>query len=261
MFSITTKKVAGFTPRWAEFRGFSLLFDNPGECLTPNGQRLELTCAVDSDPALGFYQSLRAGVKSLDPDLLTAAYLFCPLPPASYHVTAWDGGNDDNRTQITGNQRSLLAEYLAGLPDGIAAANDLTRLALDSPLVQRRDWYIEFEFETLALWGGMVARLVPTAASRSTYDQFVEERRRLNAACFESFGIKASENYSPHVSLSYFANREGAHLASAHLPTWNKAFAERMQGQTLTFAHAGLYGFTDMATFFTAPALQKKSPP
>ena len=252
MFSITNQKVAGFTPRWAEFRGFSLLFHNPGDCLQSHGPRLDLACAVDSDPALGFYRSLRDGAAALDPDLLTAAYGFCPLPSPSYHVTVWDGGNDANCAQVTGEQRPKLAAYLAGLPEGLAAANDITTLALASPLVHRPDWQIEFQFDRLSVWGGLVARLAPTEASRERFQAFAEERRRLNAACAGAFGIKASDNYSPHVSLSYFANREGAHLASAHLPVWSAVFAERMQGQTLTFASAGLYGFTDMASFFTS---------
>ena len=37
MFSITNKKVAGFIPRWADFRGFSILFDPSSGGLTPNG--------------------------------------------------------------------------------------------------------------------------------------------------------------------------------------------------------------------------------
>ncbi len=252
MFSITNKKVAGFTPRWAEFRGFSLLFDNPGGCLQAHGPRLNLACDVGSDPALGFYRSLRDGLTALDPDLLTAAYGFCPLPPPSYHVTVWDGGNADNSARVTGEQRPKLEAYLAGLPDSLTAANDLTQIALASPLMQRRDWNLEFEFDRLALRGAFVARLTPTEASRGRFEEFVEERRRLNTACFDTFGIKASDNYTPHVSLGYFANREGAHQASAHLPAWSAAFAEWMQGQTLTFAHAGLYGFTDMASFFTS---------
>src|SRR5438874_2339771 len=63
MITITNEKVAGFDPRWATFRGFSLLFDNPGHSLTPAGEWLNLTCAVDTDPDLAFYKALR---ESLD---------------------------------------------------------------------------------------------------------------------------------------------------------------------------------------------------
>ena len=41
-------------------------------------------------------------------------------------------------------------------------------------------------------------------------------------------------------------------MARPCLPDWNALFAERMQGVTLTFRQASLYGFTDMATFFKA---------
>lgn len=53
------------------------------------------------------------------------------------------------------------------------------------------------------------------------------------------------------MSLGYFANREAAQLAAPMLGAWESVFAEAMAGQILPFAHAGVYGFTDMATFFT----------
>ena len=100
----------------------------------------------------------------------------------------------------------------------------------------------------------MVARLAPTEASRESFEQLVAERRELNASFRTEFGIGASENYTPHVSLGYFANREGAQLARHCLSGWNEGFSEQMHGLTLSFQHASIYGFTDMATFFTSAA-------
>ena len=117
MFSITNEKVAGFTPRWATFRGFSILFDPPGAGLLPSGNRLDLACDVAADPALGFYKRLRDSLTRLDPDRLTATYLFCPLPPPSYHVTVWDGGNDGNVGEVDGDARREMEDWLAGLPE------------------------------------------------------------------------------------------------------------------------------------------------
>ncbi len=252
MFSITNEKVAGFTPRWARFRGFSLLFDPPGDCLVSSGKCLDLACGLDADAALGFYRALRDSLAQLNPDLLMATYLFCPLPPPSYHVTVWDGGNDGNRTFVVSDRRPALERLLAGLPDALALPHEMTEPALASPLVRRRDWDIEFQFDHLAVRGALVARLSPTEASQEAFAAFVEERHRLNDFVHETFGIAAYENYTPHVSLGYFASREGAQLARPCLPEWNALFAERMQGRTLTFQHASLYGFTDMATFFKA---------
>ena len=93
-------------------------------------------------------------------------------------------------------------------------------------------------------------------SSQEVFAEFVKERRRLNDSFHdsfhESFGIAAYEDYTPHVSLGYFASREGAQMARPCLRDWNALFAERMQGLTLTFQKASLYGFTDMATFFKA---------
>ena len=252
MFSITNEKVAGFVPRWVGFRGFSVLFDNPGDCLTPLGPCLHLACDVEADPALGFYKALRDSLACLNPDLLTAAYLFCPLPPPSYHVTVWDGANDDNATFVVSDKRPALERLLAGLPDALALPQEMTTLALASPLTCRRDWDIEFRFDHLAIRGALVARLSPTEASQESFAAFIEERHRLNDLVHETFGIATYENYTPHVSLGYFANREGAQLSRPCLPGWDALFAERMQGLTLPFRQASVYGFTDMATFFKA---------
>jgi len=257
VFSITNEKVAGFVPRWAMFRGFSILFDNPGDCLTPSGSCLNLACDVEADPALGFYKSLRDSLARLNPDLLTAAYLFCPLPPPSYHVTVWDGANDGNAALVASDRRPALEHLLASLPDALALPQEMTVPGLASPLVRRPDWDIEFRFSHLSIRGALVARLSPTEASQEAFTAFVEERRRLNASFYEAFGIRASENYTPHVSLGYFANREGAQLATPCLREWDALFAERMQSSTLSFERASLYGFTDMATFFKAAALPR----
>lgn len=252
MFSITNDKVAGFVPRWAGFRGFSLLFDPPGDGFAPLGPCLRLACDVAGDAALGFYSALCDGLARLDPDLLTAAYLFCPLPTPSYHVTVWDGANDGNRTLVAPDRRPALESLLAGLPDALALPHEMTAPALASPLVRRPDWDIEFRFSRLAIRGALVARLAPTEASQGAYAEFVAERHRLNDSFDESFGIAAYEDYTPHVSLGYFANREGAQAARPCLPDWNALFEERMRGLTLTCRRASLYGFTDMATFFKA---------
>jgi len=207
---------------------------------------------VDADAALGFYRALRGGLTGLDPDRLTSSCLFCPLPQPSYHVTAWDGANDGNKSFVAPDRRPALDRLLAGLPDALAAPHDMTEAALASPLVCRPDWDISFRFDRLAIRGALVARLSPTEDSQEAFAEFVKERHRLNDFFHEAFGVGAYEDYTPHVSLGYFAGREGAQMARPSLPEWNALFAQRMQGLTLTFQRAGLYGFTDMETFFKA---------
>jgi hypothetical protein len=255
MITITNAKVAGFTPRWALFRGFSLLFDNPGRSLTPRDGRLELTCTVDTDPELTFYRNLRAQIEALDLDLLTHRYLFCPLPPPSYHVTVWDGGNDGNVEQVVGARRSGLEALLNGLPDSLLQPNEFLELPACSPLVQRQDWALRFQLDRLVQWGNavLVAYLAPAdPASTQALEDLTEERRCLTSAFRQAFGIGPSDTYTPHVSLGYFANQEGAQSAAPHVPDWNQRFQQAMEAQTIIFRQVSLYGFTDMATFFKA---------
>jgi hypothetical protein len=59
VITVTNAKVRGFLPEWAAFRGFSILFDTPGDTLQyTNGYDL-LVCDVDRDPLLDFYRTLR----------------------------------------------------------------------------------------------------------------------------------------------------------------------------------------------------------
>src|SRR5712691_6763684 len=147
MITITNPKVAGFVPRWAPFRGFSLLFDSPGHSLTRSGDRLDLNGDVDADPELLFHRRLRDSLADLHPDLLTNTYLFCPLPPASYHVTVWDGGNDGNVDRVTGPQRPELEALRAGLPGSLSQPNSFVAMAAASPLVRQGEWNLRFRFD------------------------------------------------------------------------------------------------------------------
>src|SRR5687768_3467807 len=117
MVEITNRKVAGLEPRWAPFPGFSLLFDNPGGCLTPADGLLHLRCPVEADPDLPFYRGLAEGLQQVGLDRLTRAHSFCPLPPASYHVTVWDGCNAGNLQRVAEPARPAFASYLEALPD------------------------------------------------------------------------------------------------------------------------------------------------
>ena len=253
MLIITNKKVAGFTPNWASFRGFSILFDNPGQCLTRCGNRLDLTCDVVNGEGLEFYRSLHHALASLDVPLLTNAFLFCPLPPLSYHVTVWDGGNDENLAQVKDAHYSDMKTLLAGLPDALLHPNATTQIPMASPLVANHDWAIRFRFESLAKWGNivLVARLAPADdVSTENFQRLVEERARLNVQFREAVGVSPSDKYTPHVSLGYFANKEMGQLATPYLTAWNAGFQEGLDGATLDFYQASLYGFTDMASFF-----------
>lgn len=253
MITITNPKIAGFAPRWAPFGGFSVLFDNPGQGLTAVGRQLFLTSDVDADPALGFYRGLRDNLARLGGDQLTNRYLFCHLPSPSYHVTLWDGGNHGNVGAVLSEHRQKLDDLLAGLPESLSLAHELISPVIDSAVVGPLGEGLRFRYDRLELWGDvvLVARLAaadPESATR--LDMLIAERRRLTADFRATYGIGPGDDYRPHVSLGYFADRELARRARSCLVDWEDSFSEPMAGQELFFAGASLYGFTDMATFF-----------
>jgi hypothetical protein len=115
-------------------------------------------------------------------------------------------------------------------------------------------WTIKFKFSKLAKWGNrvLVARLEP--ADRESEDEFrriVVDRNDLSVRFQKQFGFKITD-YSPHVSLGYFANKEYAELATPQIDRWT-GWCEKEAGDLIVaFRNISLYGFTDMVTFFKA---------
>lgn len=255
MISVTNPKVAGLAPVWAPYRGFSILFDNPGRCLRPAGRVDALACDVDGDPALGFYRGLRDALAALDVPRLTHTYLLCPLPSASYHVTVWDGLNDGNAPAVLPARQAEAAQLLADLPGALCEPPELLVAVRQSPLAARRDWDLSFRFGGLSLVQGSVllAELEPAApGDAERLRELTEARAALAAQTQAAYGFSPYHRYWPHVSLGYFANRERAQLAQPFVAEWSERFAGRLAGQELAFQRASVYGFTDMATFFRA---------
>lgn len=257
MISVTNPRVAGFNPRWSLFRGLTLLFDNPGASLAEWQGLQRVACDVASDPALEFYRVLRGGLEEIGIDMLTETYLFCPLTPASYHVTAWDCVNDGNAAQVHAQHRPELAQMLSDIPAALAQPNSFTTLPQASPLLTKHDWNMRFRFDRLVKWRNsvIVALLRPAdEGTAESYHAFTQARDQLNTRFRHTFGIGASEIYRPHATLGYFANLQAAQLATPCMDDWSSSVAARMDNITLTFARVSLYGFTDLETFFRMPA-------
>jgi hypothetical protein len=256
MLTLTNDKIAGFEPRWAPFRGFSLLFDNPDDSFARTGARLDLAGA-DRARGASFYRDLHGSVSRLGRDFLLNTSLLCLLPPGSYHVTVADGVNDGNVNGLAEEYRPSVRELLAGLPDSLGRAHVLTDLFLSSPLVADWDEEVRLQLGALANWSdiSVVAELVPAdPASASALGRLTAERARLLQACRERFGLATADpgRFVPHVTLGYFANREWARGLSPRLPEWLSALAGELLG-FLSFRRVSLYGFTDMASFFKQP--------
>jgi len=256
MLHITNKKVAGFDARWAPFHGFSILFNNPGDhCLQQRRPGiLDLVNDIFSDSALYFYKILHEGVTHLDINYLTNNFLFCALPSNAYHVTLWGGLNYRHITQVDSQYRSMAENWLSGLPESLCnASNDILQVPATSPLCTKCDWNVDFRFDGLKIWNNsvLVAALCPDANSVSAFEQLCEERNQLSKKFHDRFRVVTdSEIYTPHVSLGYFANEEGAQKALAFVDDWNRWFNDALQNSILSFNNASIYGLTDMISFF-----------
>jgi hypothetical protein len=253
MITITNTKIAGFEPRWASYRGFSLLLDNPGKSVSPMGKDwLKVNCSLD-DQDLQLYKGFEEFLDEVGRRRLTNTYLFCPLPSNSYHVTVWDGLNDGNVQDVSVSYRLKLDDFLENLPGSLLSDKEFTGEIHRSPLLTGLDWSITFQFSELTKWGDqvLVARLEPAdQGSQTEFKRIVSDRKILSAAFQEKFQVKMRSDYSPHVTLGYFANEEYAELASSQIAPWTELVKERVKHLTITFRSISLYGFTDMVTFF-----------
>jgi hypothetical protein len=253
MFLITNPKVSGFVPQWAQFKGFSILFDNPGDRLLPlneNGKLKMLSCDLASGE-LEFYKRLNQTL-SLFPEI-SRTYLFCPLPFHSYHVTLWDGINDANVQSVSREYRLDAEDLLQDLPNSFPKESEFFNVNHE-PLTISMEDPIEFQFDKLTKWGNsvLVARLKPLNSYYEITMQKIErERESLIKIYKERFGSETcSLSYSPHVTLGYFANKELAELSTSMIEYWNEQFLLNTSGQSITFTSNNLYGFNNMATFF-----------
>lgn len=255
---ITNKKIEALEPRWAPFKGFSLLFDNPGSSLlqtselVPEGLSM-LKSPTDTDEELQLYKGFTRALKQIGGDILTCTYSFCPLPPHSYHVTVWDGLNDDNVRDVDDEYRAALEDFLKNLPHSMLKDKVFTSEICNSALLEATNRPIRFEFDQLGIRGhqALVARLKPVDDdSEDELNRIVEARKRLCQSFKQRFKVRIGMDYSPHVSLGYFADVQYSRLATSQKDAWTRQFKMEVEESTITFRSIGLYGFTDMVTFF-----------
>lgn len=253
---VTNPKVGGLSALWAEFRGFSLLFDNPGEVRGSECGIKRIVCRTRDDTRLALYEALRRGLAGLDPRRLACCHGFLALPDEVYHVTAWDGVNAGNLRHVTPDLRGAMTAFLGRMPDSLTSLPPMVDVVLDSRLATDTCDPIRFKFSGLSLCARqlLVARLEPLdGESEARFASLLNARNDLGVTAAARFGISTVNVYTPHVSLGYFANEEGAVSAEASVGEWEKVFVSETRGVSITFDSVGFYGFTDMVSFYRAP--------
>lgn len=238
---ITNPKIAGFQPVFREFRGFSLLFDAP----------------AGKEGAAKLYTLLYEALQNRDTASMANACLFCPLPFPSYHVTVWDGVNDGNLEAISPAHRDYFRSYLSRITSSLELEAPFGEWIAESPLLTGKTWAIRFKFSKLSIWAGGQALVAQLEAADETSAARLEELEAARKALYGTFeaalGLEMYRSFTPHVSLGYFANQESAFQAMAQLGAWNAKFAETLEGATLQFDSISLFGFNNMANFFSVP--------
>ena len=145
MIPITNPKLLGLEPRWAPFRGVSLVFNPPRD-----------------DELL---RALRAGVAAMSRDSLITEHFLRLLPPASYHVTVWDGVNDGKLPEVVPSFRAEWERFLQAIPTD-AFPENLFREVLASELTTCPDWQLRLRCARIENWSdvSLVAHLEPATA-------------------------------------------------------------------------------------------------
>ncbi len=237
---------------WADFRGFSLLFDNPGNSLTPmTGDLQKVHCHFSGDKSLQLYKALNDALETLNPFFLKGEYLFCALPPSSFHVTAWDGLNDLNKSGLALENYIKLQAFLNNLPNALTIENELIHPAFHSSMCGDTNG-LTFAFGGIRLLKNqaLVALLKPAdVASEKTVATIASQRNGLNMH-YHALGADMREAFVPHISLGYFANEHEAKRVLPLLEQWQTIFGDHLFGKRITFDSISPYGFTDMSTFF-----------
>lgn len=253
MIEITNPKIAGFSPRWAPFPGITLLFNNPGNTLRLTGNLQLLDCSVADAEAVRLYGLLDQALQEIDPDALAAQYLFCPLPPSTYHVTVFDGVNKANLEWVHAAHFESLQNFLQGLPESLHRPPPCLQFLTESALLREPLPPVRFVLRSVEIWPSpaLVARLQPAdAAAEAAFDQLCIARETLRVAFVGALGVGPGETLVPHVTLGYFAGETAAQPAYTHLAEWNAHFHERAANVPIEFRSVSLYGFSDMITFF-----------
>lgn len=255
MNDITNNKLAGIN-KWANFPGFSLLFDNPGDnYILLDGGLTKVNCNKDELKSI-FYSKLHEKLSEIILDFPANNYLFCPLPLSSYHVTFWDGVNCDNERRLNQDCFHLFHNYLNGFFSSFQTTQIFHSLIDSSLLSLNSNMGIEFEFDKLTNWGKvLVARLKPKENdSIDRLNKITAERNKLTINFKDEYGDIFNENwneYSPHVSLGYFANQDYSKLLEKDfLEKCEEKFRKELFGLSIKFSSISFYGFTDMTTFF-----------
>jgi hypothetical protein len=239
---------------WADFRGFSLLFDNPGNGFEPIGDKLErIHCNVEHTPELAFYRKIKQFIEQVYPVGMQKKWHFCQLPPSTYHVTAWDGLNDFNRHDLHPPFRTAVDLYFKQFEASFAKTHSIIEPILQLQPSFQNVLPMTFKFSSLLQLNNQTLVVTLCPANEHTHTSLVRlmaYRKQLNEQ-YQKMGATMHDVFVPHISLGYFANSALAQrFAATELSQLNLKMKQHLAAATITFSSISLYGFTNMVNFF-----------
>lgn len=311
MINISNNKIKSLKPEWADFKGFSLLFDNPAPLLNLAKEEEHLY-KLQAGINIPFYQAIQETLENLGTKHLLSNFSLCLLPLSSYHVTYLDGLNDKNKIHLKQDLKTSFQAFEQELPQSLREKNSFTHFQ-EKPLQNISIDPVVFEYQKLENWKNKVLSIVlkPSSSSQDAYRKLLLQRRvffeqyvgkmglvkmikldlikikevlplqvfrllsqashinnsfktleSLTKFLVSSIGAENTKSYlpalyekitdfTPHVSLGYFAHTEGGKLAAECTEDWNRKFETNLLGHNITFQSYSLYGFMNMAVFLT----------
>ena len=243
---ITHSKVQTLQPVWAEFCGYSLIFEN----LSQPGAAPPAAIFADDAESLAFFAGAAAALRSIGEEALMRQLLLCLLPQHSYHVTAVDLINAGNRKKIALRAARKAAKTVAkAATDPQALPPFLAKLGLTGGA--NAEFPIRFRYGGLEALNrrALVIRLEPAGPEDAQMlARMLDWRSGLQQRLEEKTGLAPSP-YKAHMTLGYFASRTLAEQAPELLETLDRALQRALAGRLLPVVAAGLYSFTSMERF------------
>jgi hypothetical protein len=214
MIPITNPKLLGLEPRWAPFRGFSLLFDPPAD---------------DT-----WLRALCAGVAELEDDALIAEHGLRLLPLPSYHVTVWDGVNDGKLAEVAPEWRAAWARFLQSIPTK-TFPDDLFREVRASEVLACPDWDLRLRCARIENWSKRLAGGAPEPVDAAAAERLARLQAARATPCpppSRRASACAPTRLRAARDLGYFANAELAATSAPAVARWNAALREKTAGSS-----------------------------
>lgn len=234
--------------KWKKFHGFSLLF-SPKEG-NFDGNLLSNKVANASP----FHKTLHQVFKdfSSQDSVLSHTNKFLKLDFASWHITVWDGINGGNFDLLQNNDTHYFSRFMQSL-EYSDVHHDIRDLIEKSIRWMNSSGQIRFAFRKLYNFENRVLVISLKPADLHSLDSLHKIkliRRNLNKYFEENFGLPTGKRYLPHISLGYFVEEQsGKDFAFKHNEL-NTILEESLKGKTIDIDSVGLFGFSDMITFF-----------